>query len=138
MTMRRGGHITIGKFRRYGQLNNFTDYNYDIPKNYDYQPEKRLAVTTDVIMESEYKQLNKKDLFSVYQFAMKQSVNIMKNGLCRESDFDHIDDYFFLKHLMEKKDMLFNLIGIHHISDRDTFDRLRNTNFTLAPSFLHI
>lgn len=28
------GHITIGKFRKQGQLNNFTDYNYPLPNKY--------------------------------------------------------------------------------------------------------
>ncbi len=28
------GHITIGKFRKEGQLGNFTDYNYPLPKKY--------------------------------------------------------------------------------------------------------
>jgi hypothetical protein len=28
------GHITIGKFRKEGQLGNFTDYNYPLPKRY--------------------------------------------------------------------------------------------------------
>lgn len=28
------GHITIGKFRKPGQLGNFTDYNYPLPRKY--------------------------------------------------------------------------------------------------------
>jgi len=28
------GHITIGKFRKEGELANFTDYNYPVPKKY--------------------------------------------------------------------------------------------------------